>query len=209
MTADPFLDEDFRVLTSEAFDFVLNNELKRAVRSQNFLTLVLSNRRRGAQNGGHGDRDQAVREIARLISREVRETDILAHTANGRLSIVLLDADMPELDGGHRTPDVASRPLRIHTPLAIEVAPPVARRTAPTWIRSVAPPKRGRFTPAATPAATLRTPNEGECMRITTTAPFSIAILLSMATVAGAQTSAGAASSSSRPAQPPAEPPLR
>ena len=40
MTADPFLDEDYRVLTSEAFEFVLTNELKRAVRSQNFLTLV-------------------------------------------------------------------------------------------------------------------------------------------------------------------------
>ena len=35
MTADPFLEEeDFRVLTPEAFDFVLNNELKRAVRSE-------------------------------------------------------------------------------------------------------------------------------------------------------------------------------
>ena len=40
-TGEPFLPEDFRVLTPEAFDFVLNNELKRAVRSQNFLTLVL------------------------------------------------------------------------------------------------------------------------------------------------------------------------
>ena len=38
---EPFLEEDFRVLTPEAFDFVLNNELKRAVRSQNFLTLLL------------------------------------------------------------------------------------------------------------------------------------------------------------------------
>ena len=41
MASDPFLREDFRVLTPEAFDFVLNNELKRAVRSQNFLTLLL------------------------------------------------------------------------------------------------------------------------------------------------------------------------
>ena len=41
MAADPFLDEDSRVLTPEAFDFVLRNELKRAVRSQNFLTLLL------------------------------------------------------------------------------------------------------------------------------------------------------------------------
>jgi GGDEF domain-containing protein len=96
VTADSFLDEDFRVLTSEAFDFVLNNELKRAVRSQNFLTLVhLEPTVRGVPNGGNGERDNAVREIARLVSREVRETDLLAHTAKGRLSIVLLDADMP------------------------------------------------------------------------------------------------------------------
>jgi GGDEF domain-containing protein len=100
VTADSFLDEDFRVLTSEAFDFVLNNELKRAVRSQNFLTLVhVEPTLRGAQNGGNGERDSAVREIARLISREVRETDLLAHTAQGRLSIVLLDADMPNSMG--------------------------------------------------------------------------------------------------------------
>src|SRR3954463_8906579 len=96
MTADPFLDEDYRVLTSEAFDFVLNNELKRAVRSQNFLTLVhLEPTVRGVPSGGTVERDNAVREMARLVSREVRETDLLAHTAKGRLSIVLLDADMP------------------------------------------------------------------------------------------------------------------
>ena len=100
MNADPFLDEDFRVLTPEAFEFVLNNELKRAVRSQNFLTLVLVEPSvRGVAGGGNGERDQAVREIARLISREVRETDLLAHTGKGRLSVVLLDADLPNSVG--------------------------------------------------------------------------------------------------------------
>lgn len=93
MPAEPFLDEDHRVLTSEAFDFVLNNELKRALRSQNFLTLVhLEPTVRGVAVSG--DRDNAVREIARLVSRDVRETDLLAETRKGRLSIVLLDADM-------------------------------------------------------------------------------------------------------------------
>ena len=82
------------MLTPEAFDFVLNNELKRAVRSQNFLTLVhLEPSVRGPAIA-NGDRDQAVRDIARLISREVRETDLLAHTSTGRLSMVLLDADL-------------------------------------------------------------------------------------------------------------------
>ena len=95
MTADPFLEEDFRVLTPEAFEFVLNNELKRAVRSQNFLTLVIVEPSiRGVPGGGNGEREQAVREIARLVSREVRETDLLSHTAKGRLSVVLLDADL-------------------------------------------------------------------------------------------------------------------
>jgi hypothetical protein len=94
VTPGQFLEEDFRVLTPEAFDFVLNNELKRAVRSQNFLTLVHLEPSVRGPGSANGDRDQAVREIARLISREVRETDLLAHTSTGRLSMVLLDADL-------------------------------------------------------------------------------------------------------------------
>jgi GGDEF domain-containing protein len=95
VTLDPFLDENSRVLTPEAFDFVLSNELKRAVRSQNFLTLVhVEPTIRGAAGGGNGERETAVREIARLISRDVRETDLISLTAPGRLSVVLLDADL-------------------------------------------------------------------------------------------------------------------
>jgi diguanylate cyclase (GGDEF)-like protein len=94
MAADPFLEEDFRVLTPEAFEFVLTNELKRAVRSQNFVTLVvLEPSIAGAPGGGNGERDEAVRELARLISKDVRETDLLSHTGPGELSVVLLDAD--------------------------------------------------------------------------------------------------------------------
>jgi hypothetical protein len=94
MAGDPFLEEDFRVLTPEAFDFVLNNELKRAVRSQNFLTLLLVEPS-PPPAAPNGERAHAVREVARLVSREVRETDLLSHTAAGQLSVVLLDADLP------------------------------------------------------------------------------------------------------------------
>jgi hypothetical protein len=96
MATDPFVEEDFRVLTPEAFQFVLTNELKRAVRSQNFVTLVIVE---PAPEGRTGDRDEAVREVARLISRDVRETDLLSHTSAGQLSLVLLDADLPSSIG--------------------------------------------------------------------------------------------------------------
>ena len=74
MASDPYLEEDSRVLTPEAFDFVLRNELKRAVRSQNFLTLLVVDPTPGAING---ERTKFARAVARLISREVRETDQL------------------------------------------------------------------------------------------------------------------------------------
>src|SRR5918994_5956217 len=99
MGGDPFLDEDFRVLTPEAFDFVLNNELKRAVRSQNFLTLLVLDptAQTAKASGGQSSppAPETVREVARLVSREVRETDLLAQSQNGRVSVVLLDADLP------------------------------------------------------------------------------------------------------------------
>jgi len=93
MPMDPFLDEGLRVLTPEAFEFVLSNELKRAMRSQNFVTLVIVEPA-PKSGGGADERDQAAREVARLISRDVRETDLLSPTGRGQLSVVLLDANL-------------------------------------------------------------------------------------------------------------------
>ena len=96
MMVDPFLDDDGRVLTPAAFAYVLSNELKRAARSQNFLTLVNVKLEVGeAASAGNADRDVALKQIARLISQDVRETDLLAETGEGQLSLVLLDADLP------------------------------------------------------------------------------------------------------------------
>ncbi len=118
--ADGFLDEDFRVLTPEAFDFVLNNELKRAVRSQTFLTLLLLEPTPRVRPGETVETVGSVRAVARLVSREVRETDLLAHD-DDRLSVVLLDAD---LQSSMRVVDrLMSRfeHYEFPTPLAIEV----------------------------------------------------------------------------------------
>jgi hypothetical protein len=122
MNAAPFFEDDLRVLTPEAFEFVLTNELKRAVRSQNFVTLVVVEPLlSGVPGGAKGDREQAVREVARLISRDVRETDLLAHTDEGQLSVVLLDAD---LENSLRVVDRLMARLddyQFETPLGFEV----------------------------------------------------------------------------------------
>lgn len=74
------------VLNHETFEFVLDNELKRAVRSQNFVTLVMI-------QPHTDDRANAVDEIARLINPELRETDLLAVDVD-TVWMVLLDADL-------------------------------------------------------------------------------------------------------------------
>jgi diguanylate cyclase (GGDEF)-like protein len=118
--ADPFPGEEYRLLSSEAFEFVLNNELKRAVRSQNFLTLVhVEPTIRGESDPASGD--SAVREVARLISRDVRETDLLAHTGKGRLSLVLLDADLENSMGVIQRLRSRLDHYEFTQPLAIEV----------------------------------------------------------------------------------------
>ena len=90
---DPFFEEGSRLLTPTAFEFVLDGELKRAVRSQNFLTLVVLEAKREWEGLMVTADDGMVDEVAELVGREVRDTDLLGRTDKGMLSLVLLDAD--------------------------------------------------------------------------------------------------------------------
>jgi hypothetical protein len=85
--------EGSRVLTPNAFGFVLDSELKRAVRSQNFLTLVVLEARREWEGLEVTADDGTVDAVAQVVGREVRDTDLLGKTEKGTLSLVLLDAD--------------------------------------------------------------------------------------------------------------------
>jgi len=101
------------VLTPDTFEFVLNNELKRAIRSQNFVTLVLFEPR-------GGDIAEGLRQLMRLIHPELRETDLLA-VDEMTVSMVLLDAD---LQNSRRVIDRVVARLehyRFSTPLDIQV----------------------------------------------------------------------------------------
>ena len=93
MTGSSFYEEGSRLLTPGAFEFVLDSELKRAVRSQNFLTLVMLEASREWEGMTVSADDGTLQEVASLISREVRDTDLLGHTERGTLALVLLDTD--------------------------------------------------------------------------------------------------------------------
>jgi len=94
MGSDQFFEEEgSRVLTPTAFEFVLDGELRRAVRSQNFLTLVVLETRREWEGLEVTADDGTVEEVAGVVGREVRDTDLIGKTDKGTLSVVLLDAD--------------------------------------------------------------------------------------------------------------------
>ncbi len=91
--ADSFFEEEGRLLTPHAFEFVLDGEMKRAVRSQNYLTLVVLETRREWDGMTMTADDGTVDEVARIVGHEVRDTDLIGETETGVLSLVLLDAD--------------------------------------------------------------------------------------------------------------------
>ena len=93
MASSSFYEEGSRLLTPGAFEFVLDSELKRAVRSQNFLTLVTVEASREWEGMMVTADDGTLHEVAQIISREVRDTDLLGHTDKGTIGLVLLDAD--------------------------------------------------------------------------------------------------------------------
>jgi hypothetical protein len=86
-------EESGKVLTPGAFEFVLDSELKRAVRSQNFLTLVVVEASREWEGMTVTADDGTLQEVAQIIGKEVRDTDLIGHTEKGTLSLVLIDAD--------------------------------------------------------------------------------------------------------------------
>jgi GGDEF domain-containing protein len=93
VSSSSFYEDGSKLLTPGAFEFVLDSELKRAVRSQNYLTLVVLEARREWEGMMMTADDGTVQEVGQLIGREVRDTDLIGHTGKGTLALVLLDAD--------------------------------------------------------------------------------------------------------------------
>lgn len=93
MVTDPLQPDGSRLLPANAFEYVLDSELRRAVRAQNFITLVVLETRREWEGLTLSADEGVVSELADIVSREVRATDPLGFTDSGTLSLLLLDAD--------------------------------------------------------------------------------------------------------------------
>lgn len=91
--SESLFDDHARLLKPHAFEFVLDGELRRAVRSQNYLTLVTVETSREYDGMSVAADRGTVGEVAQIIRNEVRDTDVLGLTTQGLISIVLLDAD--------------------------------------------------------------------------------------------------------------------
>lgn len=89
-----FEESSSRLLTPTAFDFVLDIELKRAIRAQTVLTLFVIDAEREWQGMSIASDQPTFLKLAELVADEVRETDILGRTGEATLALVLLDADL-------------------------------------------------------------------------------------------------------------------
>jgi hypothetical protein len=90
---DDSTDETSSLLPGPVFTSLLNTELKRAIRSQNYLTLVTIETSREWEGMTVTADEGTVQEVARVVGREIRGTDLLGLTDRGTLGLVLLDAD--------------------------------------------------------------------------------------------------------------------
>jgi GGDEF domain-containing protein len=96
MTQGRFYEEGSRLLTLDAFDFMFRNELRRAVRSRSFLTLIVLDAKREWGEIVVGVDDRTSREVAQVVGQDIRETDLLGRSAYDTLSLVLLDVDFEQ-----------------------------------------------------------------------------------------------------------------
>jgi hypothetical protein len=91
--SDQLFEHGARLLSPNAFAFVLDGELKRAARSQNFLTLVVIEARREWDGMMMTADEGTIGDVAHIVGHDVRDTDLIGIAEDGTLSLVLLDAD--------------------------------------------------------------------------------------------------------------------
>jgi GGDEF domain-containing protein len=82
-----------RILNRDLFHFVLDIEVKRSRRYQNFLCLMLFKIKQFSQEGDRGNMQACYRKLGDLLMEETRESDIIGSLELDRLVVLLPYAD--------------------------------------------------------------------------------------------------------------------
>src|SRR5439155_13216983 len=88
MTTNAAYGSGERLLPADAFTFELDAELRRAVRLRSDLTLVV------LTVATESNDETILQDIAEVISKRIRDTDLLGTSEPGTLTLALLDADL-------------------------------------------------------------------------------------------------------------------
>ncbi len=83
-----------RILNRDLFHFVLDIEVKRSRRYQNFLCLMLFKIKQFPREGDRGGMQACYRKLGDLLMEETRESDIIGSLEADRLVVLLPYADM-------------------------------------------------------------------------------------------------------------------
>jgi GGDEF domain-containing protein len=83
-----------RILNRDLFQFVLDVEVKRSRRYQNFLCLVLFKIKQFSEEGDPGGMEACFRKLGDLLMEETRESDIIGSLELDQLAVLLPYADM-------------------------------------------------------------------------------------------------------------------
>jgi len=93
MNPGTFFPNNSKLLAPTAFRFVLNRELRHAMRANGCRSLVTIETTRDLGGTTVSADDETMHEIAQVLNNEMRDRDLLGYTDAGTLSLVLRSTD--------------------------------------------------------------------------------------------------------------------
>ena len=93
MNPGTFFPNNSKLLAPTAFRFVLNRELRHAMRANGCLSLVTIETTRDLAGNKVSADDETMHEIAQVLNNEMRDRDLLGLSDAGTLSLVLRSTD--------------------------------------------------------------------------------------------------------------------
>ncbi len=86
-------DKVTHTLDREAFDYLLNLEVKKAARYLYFFSLLVLQKDKLTKNFSNLEEDILIRKLAAIVKEEIRTTDIIGRIGNDKFFLLLDQAD--------------------------------------------------------------------------------------------------------------------